>query len=77
MEIGKYKGYEMNSAVSIGLKKVYLGTDLKNSEAPYIVLVLDGSRSFIPEEEEVYHGMDYIKIGRVKCAGSKSRRFHL
>ena len=44
MEIGKYKGYEMNSAVSIGLKKVYLGTDLKNSEAPYIVLVLDGSR---------------------------------
>ena len=34
MEIGMYKGYEMNSAVSIGLKKVYLGTNLKNREAP-------------------------------------------
>lgn len=60
MEIGMYKGYEMNSAVSIGLKKVYLGTNLKNREAPYIVVVLDGSRSFIPEEEEVYHGTDYM-----------------
>ena len=59
MEIVMYKGYEMNSAVSIGLKKVYLGTNLKNREAPYIVVVLDGSRSFIPEEEEVYHGTDY------------------
>lgn len=76
MEIGMYKGYEMNSAVSIGLKKVYLGTNLKNREAPYIVVVLDGSRSFIPEEEEVYHGTDYMVMLQKfmdVCTGRQNR----
>lgn len=76
MEIGMYKGYEMNSAVSIGLKKVYLGTNLKNREAPYIVVVLDGSRSFIPEEEEVYHGTDYMVMLLIDRTGKKDSEIY-